>query len=109
MITKIERISVYPVTEKKKKIQQNAKFYGLNVSEFLIVVGSQDALPITQEERNLLFQIIFEIKKAGINLNQIAKALNYSGLFNTEPPSKIDVDSAIQEFRAVVQTLAEKV
>jgi hypothetical protein len=108
MPTHLDRVSAYVTKEEKQRIKNNACFYGFSVSKFLTVTASRDKLPITVEERKLLFQIIFEIKKAGNNLNQISKALHHSFLFDTHPPSGSEINLAIQEFRLVVQKLAER-
>jgi hypothetical protein len=108
MPTQLERISVYLTAGEKARIQKHAQKYNLTVSRFLTYTGSRDELPPTEAERTLYLDLIFEIKKVGNNLNQIARAINAARLSDTAPPIGEDIDKAIQEYKDAVRKVTEK-
>lgn len=108
MPTNLNRISVYLTAAEKRQVQKNAQKYGLTVSRFLSFTGSRDELPPTEAARNLYLDLIYEIKKAGNNLNQIARALNASRLSDTAPPDAFSIDAAIAEYKDAVKRVVEK-
>jgi hypothetical protein len=83
----------------------------MSVSSFLSFAGSRDALPPTEAERKAYLDLIFEVKKAGNNLNQMARALNAAAKTGS-PPEAGTVAAIVEECKAVVitavRTLTEK-
>jgi hypothetical protein len=107
MPSKKDRIAVYVTTDEKTAIKKNAKKYGLTVSKFLTFVGNNDRNepPTTAEERKIIFDLHYQIEKAGNNLNQVAKAMNYSRIADTQPPTKTEISEAITALTAVLKKL----
>lgn len=113
MPSKQERIGIYLSRDEKKAIKKNAEKYNLTVSKFLTFAGSRDELPIAETERKqkekLEFDLLRELNKAGNNLNQIAKALNYSRLADTQPPTETEINEVLRLHKqALKKLLAEK-
>jgi hypothetical protein len=108
MPSKLERLEIYLKKEEKNLAKTRAKSYGLSVSSFGRQAILKNELPMTLEEREFLFKLIFEIKRAGMNLNQISKALNYSRIFDSQQPTNFKVDAAVNEFREAIKLLTEQ-
>lgn len=60
----------------KRDIEARAERAELSVSRFLVKSGLDEARAIDPEERRLRERALFELRKVGVNLNQIAYALN---------------------------------
>jgi hypothetical protein len=107
MPTKLQRIGIYLSRDEKKAIEKNAEKYGLTVSKFLTFVGSSDnnEPPPTADERKIIFDLYYQIEKAGNNLNQVAKALNVSRIANTQPPTQQRIEEAVTALTAVLKKL----
>jgi hypothetical protein len=107
MPSKLERIGIYLSRDEKKAIKKNAKKYGLTVSKFLTFAGSRDRNepPTTAEERKIIFDLNYQIEKAGNNLNQVAKAVNVSRIADTQPPTQQRIEEAVTALTAVLKKL----
>jgi hypothetical protein len=108
MPTKLSRLEIYLKKEEKNLAKARAESYGLSVSALGREAILKSELPMTLEEKQFLFTLIFEIKRAGTNLNQISKALNYSRIFDTQQPTNPEIEVAVNEFREVIKLLTEK-
>jgi peptidoglycan hydrolase-like protein with peptidoglycan-binding domain len=107
MPTKLPHSSVYHTAEEKERLQKSAKFYGLNVSKFLLLAGLEE-LPEPEDTRKLLFQLIFEIRRTGANLSQIRRNLNAVRLTGeVEPVTDAEVKQAVKEFQEVIKQIGE--
>lgn len=106
MPSKLERIGIYLTKEDKETIEKNAEKYGLTVSKFLAFVGTRDnEIPATAEDKKIIFDLNYQIEKAGNNLNQVAKRLNIASIADTQPPSQREIDEAVALFTAVLKKL----
>lgn len=59
-----------------EQIKENAKKRGITTSEFLRRTALSIELPKTKKQECDLKQLIYEVNKIGINLNQIARYVN---------------------------------
>jgi hypothetical protein len=105
MPSKLKRIGIYLSEKDKTAIEKNAEKYNLTVSKFLTLAGSRDELPATAEEKKILFELNYQIEKAGNNLNQVARALNFSRIADTRPPTQQQIDDAVSELTAALKNL----
>jgi hypothetical protein len=87
-----------------KAIKSRAAKAGRSISRYLVAVGTRDGQPATQEERKELSQLLFEIHKAGVNLNQIAARLHQQ----TGAISVAQIENAIAETRAAARAIRER-
>ncbi len=105
MPTKLKRVGIYLTEKEKTAIEKNAEKYNLSVSKFLTFAGSRDELPASPEEKKLLFDLNYQIEKAGNNLNQVARALNFSRIADTRPPTQQQIDDAVSQLTAALKNL----
>lgn len=67
------------LTEKEKsEVHKKAKEANLSLSRLLVKSALSDGQVLTAEEKEEIRQLRFELRKIGINLNQIAYGLNAS-------------------------------
>ena len=69
--------------EQKKKLKNEARKNNLSMSEYMRRILAEPP-PVTAEEfKHAQLKLLYEIRKIGVNINQIAKKYNES--FYTEP------------------------
>lgn len=69
--------------EQKKKLKNEARKNNLSMSEYMRRILAEPP-PVTAEEfKHVQLKLLYEIRKIGVNINQIAKKYNES--FYTEP------------------------
>ena len=73
-----DRLELRIHTDDKEEIEARAKEAGLSVSEYVRL--SALSCEIIQKTRtDIDFRLVYELNKIGVNLNQIAKAMNSHG------------------------------
>ena len=101
---KTERICVRLTVKEKKKLMEKAEKAQISVGEFLRRCIDQDVMDYVASMR--VSDLIYEVKRIGNNVNQIAHNAN-CGYY-----SKADSDRMLanmEEVKAVVGRVAEKV
>jgi hypothetical protein len=98
------RTTIRATDQEWKAIKSRAADAGRSISRYLVAVGTRDGQPATQEERKELSQLLFEIHKAGVNLNQIAARLHQQ----TGTISVAQIENAIAETRAAARAIKER-
>lgn len=96
------RTTIRATDQEWKAIKRRAAKSGRSISRYLVAVGTRDGQPVTQEEREEIGRLLFELHKAGTNLNQIAHSLNAARLSGQPSPSEAEVARAIADVRATV-------
>jgi hypothetical protein len=87
------------------KIKAKAKESNRSISRFAIescLSGDKFQTKIEQENLKLL---LFELRKAGNNLNQIAHGINLSSLTDTPPPSQNEIKIAVKELKSAIELI----
>ncbi len=89
-------------------ILRNSNLAGLSLSRFLVAVGFRELPPLTSAERELLMALIFQIKKAGVRLDQLAHAQHSSKFTGEPPPPEIETAAAKRAFRKALDLVIER-
>jgi hypothetical protein len=98
-------ILVRATPAERRAIHGRAAAAGRSLSRYLVAVGTRDQPPATEDERVELSKLLFEIHKAGVNLNQIAARLHQqTGMISTA-----EIERAIAEIRAAARAVKEKI
>jgi hypothetical protein len=63
---------------------------------------------VTQEEREELGRLLFELRKVGVNLNQIAHTLNAARLSGRGSTSESEIINALSDVRLTVTAVRER-
>jgi hypothetical protein len=71
-----KKVLVRLTETEKQTVEKNAKQSQLSVSRFLVRSGVGDERGLDPAERELRERAIYELRRVGVNLNQIAYALN---------------------------------
>ncbi len=89
-------------------ILRNSNLAGLSLSRFLVAVGFRELPPLTSAERELLMALIFQIKKAGVRLDQLAHAQHSSKFTGDPPPVESETAAAKRAFKKALQLVIER-
>ena len=74
---KRKNISVRPTPEQLDELHERAASFGYkSVSQYLIERGLRDGAMIQTPERERVERLLFEVRKIGVNINQIAHQMN---------------------------------
>ncbi|MDP4146182.1 MAG: plasmid mobilization relaxosome protein MobC [Bacillota bacterium] len=102
--SKNHQIKFYVSDEELIKLKENVKKSKLNQSDFLRIISIRKEVVVIEG----LDELITQIKKIGVNLNQIAKVLNSGSIFDFNK----DLQKAQKELNTlwqVLNVLAQKV
>jgi uncharacterized protein (DUF1778 family) len=88
-------ITVRPTKEEHQDLTTRAAANGKSLSGYLIWAGSRDAAPLTLDDRLALAAAREELRKIGINVNQLAHATNSARRGNGQPPPAAEIASTL--------------
>jgi hypothetical protein len=99
-----KKVLVRLTEAEKRTVEKNAKQSQLSVSRFLARSGVGDERGLDPAERELREQAIYELRRVGVNLNQIAYALNAArrGGRGDEPPAS-EIAQAAENLKTVLE------
>lgn len=102
--------SLVRCTEKElEQIHKKAEKAGLSVSRYFVKSALSDGKVLTAEEREEMRLLRLELRKIGINLNQIAYAINASRVGAGETPDITELDKTQELIRQTITTLLKKI
>lgn len=111
-----KRIMVRAAEGEYAEIMKRAALARKSASRFLIYCGTKgrtpklkQMLPPSPEQRSDLERLLFELRKAGINLNQLAHAYHGSKYTKAEPPSKSELEAASAVLRKTIDAIRERI
>jgi hypothetical protein len=90
------------------KIKIKAKQNNRSMSRFAIEKCLSDEIFQEKNDQENLKNLLFELRKAGNNLNQIAHSMNLSRLTDSQPPSKNEISKATNELKNAVELIKKK-
>ncbi len=103
-------ITVRATKDEARRIKRNARKAGRNRSRFLAELGAADAAaeklpaPPSPELVAALEGLMFQLRKAGVNLNQLAHRENSADVGGSlEPPSEDEVQEGARAVREVAE------
>jgi hypothetical protein len=102
--------SLVRCTEKElEQIHKKAEKAGLSVSRYFVKAALSDGKVMTAEEKEEIRQLRLELRKIGINLNQIAYAVNASRYGSGETPEESEMEEIQQSLKNLINKLLKKV
>ncbi len=99
------KITVRPTDGELKLLHARAASFGYkSLSKYLIERGLRDGVMIQTPERERLERLLFEARKIGVNINQIAHQMNdgYQGY------SQQHLDRAMREVQRVMKEIGQE-
>jgi hypothetical protein len=101
-----KKVLVRLTETEKLTIEKNAKHSQLSVSRFLVRSGVGDKCGLDPAERELRERVIYELRRVGVNLNQIAYALNAARRTGCgdEPPAS-EIAQAAESLKIVLESV----
>jgi hypothetical protein len=76
-------------------MKRRAAKHELSLSRFAVTSALQAQPPARKQEREQITQMLFELRKIGNNINQIAHALNSARLKSAAPPPAAEIQAAL--------------
>lgn len=109
-----KRVTVRCTVTERDQLYERAGRARLSASRFLVRVGTgvklppiSDRKPPTDEERKDLEFLLYELRKIGVNLNQIARASNLARLMGRRAPSG-RIESSAAAVEALVRLIRKR-
>ena len=99
------KITVRPSDDELELLHARAESFGYkSLSKYLIERGLQDGVMIQTPERERIERLLFEVRKIGVNINQIAHQMNagYTGY------SQAALDRAMREVERVMKEIGQE-
>ncbi len=100
------KITVRPTPAQLEELHRRAASFGYkSLSRYLIERGLQEGQMIESTEREKIERLLFELRKVGTNLNQIARAMNegYRGY------SQAHLDRALEAVEQIARQVPQEV
>jgi uncharacterized protein (DUF1778 family) len=104
-MTKNVGVTIKLPLAQRQLLHKKANKAGISLTKFLIKTALNDQTTNTKEQREALLAMIFELHKAGNNLNQIAHRLNSSKFTNAPPPHNFESRQAVTEMKEVIEAI----
>ncbi len=100
------------LTEQEERIiEGNAKAISLSVSRYLAKSGVEKLKirpPISIEERKIFLDLIYELKRIGVNLNQLTQDYNVSNKGKGTPPTIQELGNVAKDIQDLVVKISKK-
>lgn len=99
------KITVRPTDDELEQLHRRAASFGYkSLSKYLIERGLREGVMIQSTDRERIERLLFEVRKIGININQIAHGMNdgYQGY------SQAHLDRAMREVERVVSEVRQE-
>lgn len=97
--------------EEKRKLEEMARSSGLSLSRLMIEGTLRKTIRTAEQfarEREDVEEMIFQIRRVGVNLNQINTALNAVRRGQTASVTEEKLDRAVAEVESLIQKLKKK-
>lgn len=108
-------VTVRVTVEEHAEIKRRSALARLSDSRFLVRAGLSlkmppisDRPPPSDEERKDLEFLLYELRKIGVNLNQLAKAANVARLVRGTPPPRLRVDRTASVVEGLVRLIRKR-
>ncbi len=98
-----KNVSVRPTPEQLEQLHERATSFGYgSLSKYLIERGLHEGVMIQSVDREKLERLLFEVRKVGVNINQIVRQMHkgYAGY------SQAYLDQAMQQVERIVGEIA---
>ena len=103
--------TVRATDDEYKNLKKMAEKTGWSLSRLLVEatlhVGVRPAEEV-RAEREVFEDLIFEVRRVGINLNQIAYAINAAYRGNAAPPAQRELEDSLREIERVLTKLRKR-
>jgi hypothetical protein len=92
----------------REKIKAKAAEKELSLSRFAVEKCLEDEPFTTKTEKDLLKKILFELRKSGGNLNQIAHNFNLARLTDAPTPTTSEIKIAAKSIQNLIEVIKTK-
>lgn len=104
------RVFTVRATEKEyRELVRQKEIHGTSLSRLLVdsaLCYEGPPVFLVDSQKQAVEELLFEVRKIGINLNQIAKVMNASRYDSSKAPSEEKVVSTVAEVESVIRKLS---
>ena len=97
-----ERLQLRVSSEEKEAIAQKAADANMSIADYIVALSANQKII----DAKIIAQLILEIRRIGVNVNQIAEVANYQKFVNKEMLSKVN-DGQNQIINLLMKILSE--
>ena len=97
-----ERLQLRVSSEEKEAIAQKAADANMSIADYIVALSANQKII----DAKIIAQLILEIRRIGVNVNQVAAVANYQKFANTEMLSKVN-DGQNQIIDLLMKILSE--
>jgi Bacterial mobilisation protein (MobC) len=101
-------VTLRPTDAEHADLTARAADEGMSLSGYLIWAGSRDAPPLSLQDRKILVATREELRRIGVNLNQLAHATNAAKRGNGQAPTAAEIAgtlASLNELMAAIKAL----
>ncbi len=101
-----KRLEVRLTADELERLHQQAKKANRSLSRLLVKSALENSKVLTVEELEEVQQLRHEVRRVGINLNQIARSLNaWERGQGDQPPAMSEIEATAKEVNRVLKSL----
>jgi hypothetical protein len=104
----VSKILLRVTPQEHSAMKRKASQYELSLSRFAVESALRDHPPPSKLEREQNIQMLFELRKLGNNLNQIARAVNSARLSKQPPPPQKEILAAADSVKDLITEMKKK-
>jgi uncharacterized protein (DUF1778 family) len=98
-------VTLRPTDDEHQLLVARAAENDKSLNSYLIWAGSRDVAPLSIEDRLTLMATREELRKIGINLNQLAHATNSARRGNGQPPTAAEIAGTLASLNELMATV----
>ncbi len=104
----VSKILLRVTPSEHQAMKRRAAKHELSLSRYAVTSALERPMPARKQEREQITQMLFELRKVGNNINQIAHALNSARLKNAEAPPTAEIQAAVLSVQSLITDLKRR-
>ncbi len=104
----VSKILLRVTAAEHQALKKRAAKHEISLSRYAVTSALERPIPARKQEREQITQTLFELRKIGSNINQIAHALNSARLKNAEAPPSAEIQAALLSVNSFITSLKKR-
>jgi hypothetical protein len=101
-------ISIRLPRPEREILHKKAQRSGISLTKFLISSALSERGAAHKEDREVIGKLLYEVRKAGNNLNQIAHEIHASKFTNARTPTETEIIETVSELKEAIKTIKKR-
>jgi hypothetical protein len=94
--------------KQRETLHKKAQHTGISLTKFLISSALSERGAAHKEDREAIGKLLYEVRKAGNNLNQIAHEIHASKFTNARTPTETEIIETVSELKEAIKTIKKR-